>query len=88
MNLYLITQKVNVGYNTFDAAVVAARNADEARSIHPYFDGDEDHHRELWEDARRDWVPSPEQVTATKIGRADPTELSRPCVVLASFNAG
>jgi len=35
MNLYLISQKVNNGYDTYDSAVVAAESEDAARSIHP-----------------------------------------------------
>ena len=31
MRLYLLSQDVNDGYDTFDSAVVAARNEDEAR---------------------------------------------------------
>ena len=35
MNLYLISQNVNVNYDTYDSAVVCADNEDEARMIHP-----------------------------------------------------
>ena len=35
LNLYLISQTVNNGYDTFDSAVVAARDEEDARSIHP-----------------------------------------------------
>jgi hypothetical protein len=35
LNLYLISQNVNNDYDTFDSAVVAARDADDAKSIHP-----------------------------------------------------
>ena len=35
LNLYLISQNVNDDYDTFDSAVVAARDEEDARSIHP-----------------------------------------------------
>lgn len=35
MNLYLISQTINEGYDTYDSAVVAAESEDEARKIHP-----------------------------------------------------
>ena len=35
LNLYLISQTVNNDYDTFDSAVVAARDEEDARSIHP-----------------------------------------------------
>jgi hypothetical protein len=35
LNLYLISQTVNDDYDTFDSAVVAARDEEDARSIHP-----------------------------------------------------
>ena len=35
LNLYLISQNVNNDYDTFDSAVVAARDEEDARSIHP-----------------------------------------------------
>lgn len=35
LNLYLISQTVNDDYETFDRAVVAARDEEDARSIHP-----------------------------------------------------
>jgi len=35
MNLYLITQDVNNGYDTFDSAVVSAKSEIDARTVHP-----------------------------------------------------
>lgn len=35
LNLYLISQTVNNDYDTFDSAVVAAYDEEDARSIHP-----------------------------------------------------
>jgi hypothetical protein len=35
MNLYLLSQDVVCGYDTYDSCVVAAESEDEARKIHP-----------------------------------------------------
>lgn len=35
MNLYLISQDINNGYDTYDSAVVAANSPKDARDIHP-----------------------------------------------------
>ena len=35
MNLYLIWQEENMGYDTYDSAIVCAKNGDEAVKIHP-----------------------------------------------------
>lgn len=37
MNLYLISQNVNTGWDTYQSAVVSAKNENEAKSIHPRF---------------------------------------------------
>lgn len=77
MNLYLITQDVNIWYDTFDSVIVAAKDEASARTIPPSetskFGGD-------------DWAVSPEQVTVKLIGKATKGTLEG--VILASFNAG
>ena len=35
MNLYLLTQDVNVGWDTYDSAIVCAESEAEAVKIHP-----------------------------------------------------
>ena len=35
MNLYLISQNIVNGYDTYDSAVVSAETSEEARTIHP-----------------------------------------------------
>ncbi len=93
MNLYLLTQTANWGYDTYDACVVCAPSEEQAKSIHPRGDR---HHVEgagwVWSDypnfLRCDaagWA-SPDNVTATLIGVANPTVKAG--VVLASFRAG
>lgn len=43
--LYLISQSVNEGYDTYDSAVVCAATEDDAKHIHPspYADGWDEH---------------------------------------------
>ncbi len=80
MNLYLLSQDENTDYDTYDSVVVAAKDENEARLIHP--DGD----NAEWGCRYPAWASSPEKVTVTKIGKAsDDVQLG---VVLASFNAG
>lgn len=35
MNIYLLTQDLNRGYDTYDSAIVSAESEDDARAIHP-----------------------------------------------------
>lgn len=72
MNLYLISQNVNSGYDTFDAAVVAAPNEIAARRMHPGGNGRLD----TWCDMRH--------VKAEYLGETERPQ----GVILASFNAG
>jgi hypothetical protein len=96
MNLYLLSQTENRGYDTFDSCVVCAPNEEQAKTIHPRGD--------LNYVSGRGWIwcdypylrselsmgvdrwSSPENVTATLIGVADPSVKAG--VVIASFNAG
>lgn len=74
MKLYLISQDSNNNYDTYDSAVVAARNAEEAKKtkigdIGPY----------------GSWV-SPSKVEVKLIGTA--VKGTEEGVLLGSFNAG
>lgn len=80
MNLYLISQVENNGYDTYDSAVVAALNEDSARLMNPkggkIADG---------EDISWYWT-SPNLVKVQFIGIAN---LGTPeGVICSSFNAG
>lgn len=75
MKLWLISQKQNTGRDTYDAAVVCAETADEARKIHPS--------GWLYDDDYSDWAP-PGSVSVKLIGEA--AETVKPGVVLSSFN--
>jgi hypothetical protein len=78
MKLWLIYQRDNTGWDTYDSAVVAAETEDEARLIHPG--------NGKWNDRWSAWASTPDKVHVDYIGEAkDGTEHG---VVLASFNAG
>lgn len=81
MNLYLLTQDVNVDWDTYDSVIVCAESEEEAVKIHPngyFFDTG-------WR-WRNEWVETPKYVKCRKIGVADKS--IEKGVVLASFNAG
>jgi len=99
MKLYLITQGLVDGYDTYDSAVVAAESEHEAKRIHPSsfvthvtdgkwmgtYSGGNNIGCE-YENESSDWVRycDVEKVSAEYLGE---TEKERG-VILASFNAG
>jgi len=82
MKLFLISQTVNDGYDTYDSAVVAAVSPQAAILIHPY--------KGTWPDWANEnypcWADKPEQAKAVYIGRAKTG--TKAGVICASFNAG
>jgi hypothetical protein len=76
MNIYLISQYENTGYNTYGAAVVIAESEEAARLTHP--SGSEEWIDESWS--------APEEVEVELLGEA--IEGSHAGVVCASFHAG
>jgi hypothetical protein len=78
MKLFLIRQHVNTGYDTYDSAVVAAKNEEDARRMHPSEIG--------WDNDHGCWA-SPEHVQVEYIGTAKPGTKAG-TVICASFNAG
>jgi hypothetical protein len=78
MYLWKISQDENTGYDTFNAAIVAAETEFDARRVHPsgcsLTDGDPSV-----------WVESPSFVRCELIGTA---VSNIPEVILASFRAG
>ena len=84
MNLYLISQKANDDFNTFDSAVVCCENAEIARDLHPA-DSIVDWGSEFVRGSAS-WASNREDVTVQLLGVADPS--IREGVVCASFNAG
>lgn len=99
MKLYLISQKVNNDYDTYDSAVVVAKDEEEAKKIHP--DGDtfdyKEHERssQLEEDnTQYEKADQPYGTWARKkyvqveyLGEAD-EKYKEPKVICSSFNAG
>jgi hypothetical protein len=81
MNLYLISQKANNGYDTYDSAVVAAPDEETARQMNPG-NGEPMKWGEKW----TSWAYAPEQVTVGLLGTA--VEGTKQGVICASFNAG
>lgn len=85
MNLYYISQDIANGYDTYSAAVVAAKDAEDAKTIHPS-SYEEDKWWERGPDLYGTWANHPSEVKAEYIGKAKPgTERG---VILASFHAG
>lgn len=82
MNLYLITQNQNNGYDTYDSAVIAAPNEQTARVMDPAT-GEE---ISDWHDIFSTWCNSADKVTVTHIGKA--VKGTKQGVICASFNAG
>ena len=87
MNIYLISQNENTGYDTFSDAVVIAKCADDAAKIHPVLDWEhDDDSKTVWNDGIDDsWCSSPEQVRVELIGQAKPDAVEG--IVLTSFHA-
>ena len=95
LNLYLISQTVNNGYDTFDSAVVAARDEEDARSINPEGIWSGDNNPVLLTPTREEIVDIKdepyawtrrENVKVEFIGVGSP-DIKRG-VICASFNAG
>ena len=99
MKLWLISQDVNSGYDTYDSAVVAADTSDDARRVSPsgqykWSDADgcwmfehSDGRKGLAKNGHQtDWVSDITLVKVREIGHACGDVSSG--LVLASFNAG
>lgn len=80
MNLYRISQSENMGYDTYDSAVVVAEDAADARSIHP-------NGRDDWDPNDDSWCSDPSMVEVEYLGIAA-YGWGRGVVVCSSFNAG
>ena len=92
MNLYLISQTDNQGYDTFSSAVVAAENEKDAVRISPndlYTWSEED---ECWlfgDSKERDYFSSwtePKNIKCELIGSAE--QGMKKGLIMSSFNAG
>lgn len=83
MNLYLISQNRNNGYDTYDSAVVAAPDESTARNMDPHTSTQRT--EEDW-CSNNLWAPSIEFVSVKYLGQAD--HGIEQGVICASFNAG
>lgn len=83
MKLFLISQKENTDYDTYDSAVVAAPDEETAKSMNPR-DGNRVDWNE-WNDITA-WCSGPEHVDVKYIG--DAADGVAQGVICASFNAG
>lgn len=84
MNIYKIWQEENDDYDTYDSAVVIAKNEEEAIDINPCGSGEMD-----WESPTKmysGWVQSRELVKVEYMGEAKEGSLKG--VIVASYNAG
>lgn len=79
MNIYKISQEVNIDWDTYDSAVVYAESEQDARAMHPA--GRDD--GEDWD--KRTWA-SQEDVKVEFLGTVGGNV--EPRVIVASFNAG
>jgi len=93
MKLWLISQTENIGYDTYDSAVVAAETEDQARGMNPGGDDYKWYDGKWWVkypsgrvslDRSYDWV-HPKNVSVKLIGNAE-TDIKG--VICASYNAG
>jgi len=83
LNLYLISQTKIAGWDTFSDAVVAAKDEESARKMHPRGEG---RTLPLPPD---EWASDPKDVTVQYLGRASELLAAKGShVVLASFHAG
>ena len=83
MNIYLIWQNENRGYDTYDSAVVVAEDEESAKLIHPSTYGENP-----WKDScSSGWCYYPDDVKVELVGTYEGTK-TEPHVILASFNAG
>jgi len=80
MKIWLLTQTKNIGYDTFDSAVVAANTKEEAKLIHPNGGLNSSNVTVYY-----DWAAS-KYVVAELIGTA--VKGTKKGVICASFNAG
>ena len=79
MNVYLISQNVVTGYDTFDSAVVIAESEDAARLIHPY-GGVNERADDVWS--------APQDVEVWLLGKLNEHYQQNGAVICSSFNAG
>ena len=84
MKIYKISQSINNEYDTYDSAIVYAKNEEEAKSIHPNGNTTP---IEYWKNIEvYSWVNLLEHIEVEYVGEAP--HIKEKGVILASFNAG
>lgn len=83
MKLWLISQRANGGYDTYDSAVVAAETEEDAKATHPDGRRFDPTCPRGWQGLYGTWA-NPSDVAAEYIGETD----REAGVICASFNAG
>ncbi len=63
MNLYFISQNQNTGYDTYDSAVVVAKNEEEAKLIYPSV-----WREQHWSEEKQAWLDEEDELDL-KLGR-------------------
>lgn len=87
MKLYKLSQTVNNGYDTYDSVVVAAKNAKDAKTIHPsLYVEDPLWWKSILPDDSTSWVWSLEHIKVKYLGVA--AKGIKRGLILSSFNAG
>jgi hypothetical protein len=87
MKLWLLSQDVNINYDTYDSCVVVEETAEKAKRVHPNGFLRANEKGEFGYPYGSDWVISVENVNAKYIGEAD-SDLKAGDVICASYNAG
>jgi hypothetical protein len=82
LHIFLLNQNTNNKYDTYESAVVIAKNEEEARLIHP--DGNIFTFKREWD--MRSWV-SPDQVKVQLVGVAG-HNWQEGDVVIANYHSG
>ena len=85
MNIYRISQNVNTDWDTYDSAIVVARNEKEAQQMSPIDYDDEVFFN--FDPGGGIWAYKLEDIKVELIGKAD-KKFKEPTLVLSSFNAG
>jgi hypothetical protein len=91
LSLFLISQNENLGYDTFDSAVVCAESAADTRQMHPECSwehikfSDKQNAKQWTTTMGFTWAVRPGGVSVRRLGPA--YRVARG-IVLASFNAG
>jgi hypothetical protein len=86
MYLFLVSQSVNYGYDTYDSFVVVAENEDDARNTSPRFEKGDTKPPDWEEEVRWGWVTIAD-VSVKLLGKAADRFIEKE-VICASFHAG